>query len=180
MPQECPACGSHPLESIVAVLDIPMLGEAMETTIKCPECGFKRADIILLEQNEPVRYIMEVECREDIDARIVRSTSGTIRIPELGITIEPGPASESFVYNIEGVLMRVREVLQGLEYENEEEVRKRIKKIDEARKGSVRFTVIIEDPYGNSAILSKKARKEVLSLTEAKKLRRGEIEMGPR
>ncbi len=177
--QECPACGHRPLESIMAVLEIPMLGEGLETTLKCPVCGFKRADIILTEQSEPVRYTLEVESEEDVDTRVVRSTSGTIRIPELGITIEPGPASESFVSNIEGILMRVRDVLQGLEYEDEEMVRKRIDRIDEARKGSVRFTVILEDPYGNSAILSEKAKIEGLSQEEAKKLRKGEMEMEP-
>ncbi len=177
--QECPACGHKPLNSTIAILDLPMLGEAIETTIICPNCGFKTSDVMITEQNEPVRYTLKVNNPEDVNIRVVRSTSGTIRIPELGISIEPGPASESFISNIEGVLMRVRDVLEGLEYENKEEVAKRIREIDMAREGKKEFTFIIEDPYGNSALLSDKAEKEVLSPEEAKNLKKGEIELNP-
>jgi len=66
-------------------------------------------DTLILAQRSPVHYEMKVKSVEDLDARVVRSTSGTIRIPELGIDIEPGAASESFVSNIEGVIERVEE-----------------------------------------------------------------------
>ena len=178
--QECPVCGHKPMNSTIAMLELPMLGEAIETTITCPKCGFKTSDVMITEQNEPVRYTLKVRNPEDINTRVVRSTSGTIRIPELGISIEPGPASESFISNIEGVLMRVRDVLKGLDYENPEDVRKRISEIDKARNGEMAFTFIIEDPFGNSALLSDKAEKEMLTEEEARKLKKGEIDLIPR
>lgn len=171
---ECPVCGSRTMESTVAVLDLPMLGEAVETTLVCPECGFRTSDVMITEQNEAVRYTLRVEKPEDISARVVRSTSGTIRIPELGILIEPGPASESFISNIEGVLMRVRNIVEGLRDEKKE-ANKKIDEIDRAREGLIKFTFILEDPYGNSAILSEKAKKERLSTEEANLLRKGEL-----
>ncbi len=178
--QECPVCGHRTMNSTIAMLELPMLGEAIETTITCPKCGFKTSDVMITEQNEPVRYTLKVRNPDDINTRVVRSTSGTIRIPELGISIEPGPASESFISNIEGVLMRVRDVLKGLDYENPEDVRKRISEIDKARNGEMEFTFIIEDPFGNSALLSDKAEKEILTEEEARKLKKGEIEFIPR
>ncbi len=177
--QECPVCGHRPMNSTIAMLELPMLGEAIETTIICPNCGFKTSDVMITEQNEPVRYTLKVRNPEDVNTRVVRSTSGTIRIPELGISIEPGPASESFISNIEGVLMRVMEVLEGLDYENPEDVKKRISEIDKARNGEMEFTFIIEDPFGNSALLSEKADKEILTEEEARKLKKGEIEFSP-
>ena len=48
----------------------------------------------------------------DLDARVIRSSSGTLRIPELGVDIEPGFASESYISNVEGVLDRVEGVVE--------------------------------------------------------------------
>ena len=58
-----------------------------------------------------MRYELSVESPEDLDARVIRSTSGTIRIPEMGIIVEPGTVSDSYITNIEGVLQRVQKVL---------------------------------------------------------------------
>ncbi len=170
---KCPSCGNEGMKEIVSVLDLPFLGEAVETTLICPKCSFKTSDVMITSQNEAVRYVMRVEKPEDINARVVRSTSGTIRIPELGVSIEPGPASESFISNIEGVLARVKGVLEGLEYDKKEEVKNRLEELDKAREGKKRFTFIIEDPFGNSAVLDKKAKKEALSPEEATELKTG-------
>ena len=93
--------------------NIPFFGEVMHITSLC-ECGFRYSDTLILAQSKPVHYELKIKAQDDINARVVRSTSGTIRIPELGIDIEPGPASESFVSNIEGVLDRVGEILQNV------------------------------------------------------------------
>jgi len=84
-------------------------------------------------------------------------------IPELGVEIDPGPACEGFVSNVEGVLARIDDVLAGVltwaegeERENAIALRTRI---ELAREGSLPFTLSIEDPTGNSAIVSEKARK---------------------
>ena len=172
---ECPACGGESMESTMALLELPMLGEAVETTLVCQKCGFKTSDVMITGQSEAVRYSLKVEGADHLNARVVRSTSGTIRMPELGILIEPGPASEAFISNIEGVLVRVEGVLEGLEHENKAEVEKKIKEIEKARDALTGFTFIIEDPYGNSAILSDRAKKEILSVEEVKALRKGEI-----
>ena len=97
---------------------------------------------------------------------VAASASGAIRIPELGVEIDPGPACEGFVSNIEGVLDRIEDVVTGVltwaegeERENALALRERIAL---AREGSVPFTLIIEDPTGNSAIVSPKAEKSPL------------------
>ncbi len=176
-PIECPACGNIGMKSTVSTLDLPMLGEALQTTLACPKCGFRTSDVMITDQNEPVRYTLAVESPEDINARVVRSTSGTMRIPELGVLIEPGPASESFISNIEGVLMRVLGILEGLEYDESEKeaVEKRIEEVRRAMNVEKPFTFIIEDPFGNSAILDSKAKKEVLGREEAAALKTGEL-----
>jgi zinc finger protein len=158
--------------------NIPYLGDVMYISSLC-DCGFRFADTLILSQKEPTRYELHVRSSDELNTRVVRSTSGTLRLPELGITIEPGPASESFISNVEGVLQRARSVLLMLA--REEENRKRacelLQQIDEICKhGGV--TLILEDPTGNSAILSEYARKTVLTPEEASRLKMGAVEFG--
>ena len=122
---------------------------------------------------------MAVRTRDDIDARVVRSTSGTIRIPELGVDMEPGPASDSFISNIEGVLDRVADILEMVIRWNEDEKTQRAKElllaIEKIKAGEFGITVIIEDPMGNSAIISEKATCRELTQEEANCLKTGMI-----
>jgi zinc finger protein len=113
---------------------------------------------------EPARWSVGVNGAEDLAIRVVRSTAGIISIPELGVTIEPGPACEGFVSNVEGVLWRVMEAVEsviswadGEDLSRAQEIQKTIQR---ALEGSVPFTLVLEDPCGNSAILSKGATKE--------------------
>jgi zinc finger protein len=132
-----------------------------------------------MAQHEPMHYEMAIRTRDDIDARVVRSTSGTIRIPELGVDIEPGPSSESFISNIEGVLDRVRDILEMVVRWNEEDKTPRAKEllltIEKIKAGEFGITVIIEDPLGNSAIISENATCRRLTHEEANCLKTGMI-----
>ncbi|WP_440947182.1 ZPR1 zinc finger domain-containing protein [Methanosarcina sp. T3] len=160
--------------------NIPYFGEIMYITAKC-QCSFRFADTMILSSKEPMRYELSVESPEDLDARVIRSTSGTIRIPEMGIVIEPGTVSDSYITNIEGVLQRVQKVLMTASRWVQEDEEKFARSqellcmLDEVIEGKRTITVIIEDPLGNSAIISKKAVATKLSKEEAEKLNTGMI-----
>ncbi|MBN2488570.1 MAG: ZPR1 zinc finger domain-containing protein [Methanosarcinaceae archaeon] len=160
--------------------NIPFFGEVMYITTRC-DCGFRFADTMILTQKEPVHYEITINCMEDLNARFIRSTSGTVRIPELGIDVEPGMASESYVTNIEGILDRIKDVVitatnwvkddetkyaRGLEVQNV---------LDDAMNGKGKLTVVVEDPLGNSAIISDSAISRPLTREEAGKLKTGMI-----
>jgi len=91
----CPVCCQE-MQFCWETKEIPYFGEAMVISGVC-SCGFRHSDTILLTQKEASRYTLEVAAIEDLDARVIRSSSGTIRVPELGIDIEPGYASESYI-----------------------------------------------------------------------------------
>jgi zinc finger protein len=158
--------------------NIPFFGEVMNITSIC-DCGFRYSDTLILAQRRPVHYEMKIKAVEDLDARVVRSTSGTIRIPELGIDIEPGAASESFISNIEGVIERVEDILHNVTLWGEEEKTKRAKELlsifQNVRSGEYEISVIIEDPMGNSAIIADNATKRALTEEEAAGLKTGMI-----
>ena len=152
----------------------------MYISAKC-QCSFRFADTMVLSSKEPMRYEISIETSEDLDARVIRSTSGTIRIPEMGIVIEPGTVSESYITNIEGILQRVQSVLMTAsrwvqedkdKFARSQELMHMLEEVIEGRK---KITVIIEDPLGNSAIISKKAVTTKLSKEEAEKLNTGLI-----
>jgi zinc finger protein len=92
--------------------------------------------------------------------------SATVRIPELGVEIDPGPACTGFVTNVEGVLDRIENVVKGAllwaESRERENAEKLLEQIARARAGTLPFTLILDDPRGNSAIISDKAQKKLL------------------
>jgi len=162
--------------------EVPYFGEAMIIAGVC-ECGFRHSDTILLSQKEPARYTLEVSDLNDLDARVIRSSSGTIRVPELGVDIEPGPASESYISNVEGVLDRITEIVvfatnsarQSGDPAKTSRGEQILDNIELARQGQFKLTFMIEDPLGNSAIASEKAKKSSLTDEEILDLKTGII-----
>jgi len=114
-----------------------------------------------------MRYEVAVDTEEDLGIRVVRSMSASLEIPELGVRIDPGPACHGFVSNIEGVLDRVRQIVEGAlvwgEVEERENAQALLKKIEEVKCGAIPITLVIEDRCGNSAIIADKAQKSVFT-----------------
>ena len=160
--------------------NIPFFGEVMYITALC-DCSFRFADTMILTQKEPVHYEITIETIEDLNARVIRSTSGTIRIPELGIDVEPGMISDSYVTNIEGILDRIQNVvITASKWVKDDEEKYALsldilKKLNDAKMGKQKLTIIIEDPLGNSAIISDKAVSKTLTTEESKDLKTGMI-----
>ena len=177
--QPCISCGQKGVVNIISNLDLPYLGAAMQTTYICRACGFKHSDMITLENKGPLRHEAAIEKTEDLNLRVVRSNSGTIRIPEIGVEIEPGMASESFISNAEGILDRVEEVVRVLMRDAELDVHEKcsalLSELGKMKGGEKPFHLIVEDPYGNSAILGEKVKITGLTEEEAGRLKKGEM-----
>lgn len=172
----CPICGKD-LKVAVTTYNVPFFEEVILTTIIC-ECGFKHSDSYIAKIKEPTRFKIKIR-GDNLFVKVIRSTSGTIKIPELGVTIEPGPASQAFITNLEGVLQKVQEVAEILirwNFEDPEKVKICewiIEKIKGTVEGREELTLILEDPFGNSAILSEEAFREIMNKDDAEKLKTG-------
>ena len=95
-------------------------------------------------------------------------------MPEFGIDVEPGPAAESFISNVEGVLDRSKQVLKSaINFAEHEEQKAKgreiLANIESALEGRFTFTLILEDPAGVSGILP-----DDLSLVKHEELSREE------
>ncbi|HLF17051.1 MAG TPA: ZPR1 zinc finger domain-containing protein [Candidatus Thermoplasmatota archaeon] len=181
----CPACDGRGLEYTTESIDLPFLGESLEILLRCLRCGYRHTDFVLTASHEPTRYTYQVAAADDMMVRVVRSSSGTVRIPELGISIEPGAASEAFISNVEGILVRVERVLdQLLRDADDEAARRRILDLQERlaalREGKGgRVTLVLEDPFGNSRILAEGAVAERIPNEEAERLKVGMVVVDP-
>ena len=179
----CPVCAKTTLSIKEVPYEVPYFGQILIITMQCSTCGFSHRDVINLSVHEPTRYEVTIENVEDLSIRVVRSSSATIRIPELGIHVEPGPLAEGFVSNVEGLLERVKNIVMGLKMSTEDPKEREkyegfLKKVQNARDGKTKFTVILEDPLGNSAIISEKkekVRRRTLSEREVKRLKTGYV-----
>jgi zinc finger protein len=169
------------LTMLSTTVNVPYFGDGMETTLRCNACGFRHADFMILSQKEPMRLTLHAQDIEDLGIRVIRSHSGTIRIPELGFLAEPTPLSESFVSNVEGVLDRAKDVLlTAMEFWGDEPSKVALlshylETYEKCVAGNFPFTLIIEDPFGNSAILAEKVERHPLSPEEAEALKPGMI-----
>lgn len=166
---KCPACSAEGVaKSIMKEIEIPHFGKVMETTIICPSCGFKHSDIIALEQNDPAKYVVEIN-ENNLSIRVVRSQSATVLIPEIGVKVEPGPKSEGYVTNVEGILTRFEDAVKKAlnlfdDDESQKNAKKTLESIQELKKGNGTATLIILDPFGQSNIVSEEV--EIFEIPE--------------
>ncbi len=153
MKETCPVCGAESeLHSVP--YEIPHFGEILIFTAVCDSCGYRATDIMMFRDQKQNRCESVIASPEDVDAVVVRSSFGTIEIPELGVTVEP-KRGEAFITTVEGVLKRVERVVQMLSKDAESKKRADavLKQIEEIKLGNAQMTLIIDDPTGNSAII---------------------------
>ncbi|HNQ25640.1 MAG TPA: ZPR1 zinc finger domain-containing protein [Methanoregulaceae archaeon] len=162
IPGPCPVCQTE-IQYLYQTDEIPYFSEILIISALCPSCGYRLADTQLLSNAEPSRWELCIESPDDMMVRVVRSMTGTISIPELGVRIDPGPACEGFVSNVEGVLNRIGKVLESLlSWAETGKERERIRSLqgslEKVREGRLAATLVIEDLSGNSAIIADKVK----------------------
>ncbi|MFW9844974.1 MAG: ZPR1 zinc finger domain-containing protein [Candidatus Thorarchaeota archaeon] len=175
----CPACSKGTLRIQSMLYSVPFFNELAMFNLECPDCGFRHSDVFSAEQRKPSRFTIYVNDSSLLNVRVVRSGSCTYRFLEWGIDVEPGPAAESFITNIEGIVYRVRLVVETARQfaDSESEKQRAAEILDEmeaAIKGEFPFTLVMEDPAGVSGILPDDmtlVKYEELSHEEASQLK---------
>jgi len=164
--QLCAFCGKKEMTLREDKVDIPHFGEVYILAMDCSGCGYRKADVEPAERKEPCKYTFEVNSDEDLNVKVVKSGEATVKIPHV-ITMEPGPASSGYVTNVEGLLERVKKIIQSAgESEDDDSAKKKaknlVKKLNKVLVGREKLKIIIEDPSGNSAIISDKVQRSKL------------------
>lgn len=164
--ETCPMCGQKTLILHEEETEVPFFGKMYLFSMTCTNCKYHKSDIEAAERKESCKFTLEVSSPEDLKIRIVKSSEATVKVPYIS-EITPGPASQGYVTNVEGVLRRIKTQIEHLKESAEDNNEKKaawkmIKKINKIFYGSEKCRIILTDPSGNSAIISDKAVKSKL------------------
>ena len=110
--QKCAFCGENKLTLREEDVEIPFFGRVFVLSMECTGCGYRKADVEPAEKKEPCRYTLEVTSDADLNIKIIKSAEATVKIPRV-ITIESGPSSEGYITNVEGLLEKVKGMIQS-------------------------------------------------------------------
>ena len=164
--QLCPMCLKKTLTLNEDQTEVPYFGKLYVFSMSCTNCKYHKADVENIEEQEPVKYTFEISSSEDMKVRVVKSSNATVKIPHL-MSIESGSAANGYVSNVEGILNRMKGALEiakedADDKKDKKKIKNMLKKIRNIKFGSEKAKLIIEDPTGNSAIISDKAVKSKL------------------
>jgi zinc finger protein len=182
----CPICSAVGKVKMMSHIDeIPYFGEHTQVTLLCDHCGWRQTDFIPAEGKKAGAWSITIDDEEKLRARVVRSSSCTVSLPELDLLVNPGSSATGYVSNIEGVLQRFLEVIRMVERDlvaefndgNEQERSSRMEQL--ATLQSMRLTIErlgttdgealrldLLDPHGHSMILHEDAVERDLTEEE--------------
>ena len=113
-------------------------------------------------------------------ARVVRSSSCTIRISGLGLEVSPGNASSGFISNVEGVIKRFEDAIVIIlkspdgEIDDVKDVANDLlEKLERVKSGVTTSEIELLDPRGRSQILHENAVSRDLTEDEVATLQVG-------
>jgi zinc finger protein len=170
----CPFCHNKSLVLLDIKKEIPFFGTCYIFSMDCKSCNYHKSDIEREWEHDPLKSTLEITKEDDMKIRVVKSSTATIKISHIG-SIEAGPASNGYVTNVEGILNRMKVQIEQVRdnEEEDEEVRKKaknlVKKLTRIMWGQDTCRLTLEDPSGNSAIISEKAVVEKLSAASSQK-----------
>ena len=109
---------------------------------------------------------------------MVRSQSATVSLPEIGIKVEPGPKSEGYISNVEGVIVRFIEATERAlnmftDETSQQNGKMVLENLHKILDGELETLLLIEDPFGQSKIMDVRAKTEPLTDEELKNLKTG-------
>lgn len=146
-------------ETKLLLTKIPHFREVIISSSYCKHCGDRNSEIEPAQEIQELGVKLELKCRkEDLNRQIVRQKSASYRIPELDFESE-GYNAKGVLTTIEGLLLNA---IQGLEQqqplrkimdpETAQKIDEIIARLEELRSGASPFTLILDDPSGNSFI----------------------------
>lgn len=162
----CPFCNEKTLSLMETARDIPFFGVCHIFSMDCSNCKYHKADVEAEDSTgEPVKYALDITAEEDMKIRVIKSSEATVKLAYIG-EIEPGETANGYVTNVEGILNRIKVQIEHLrdaaDSEDEDiktKAKNQLKKLTRIMWGQEKGQLVIEDPTGNSAIISPKAIK---------------------
>jgi zinc finger protein len=161
--QRCPSCDTESMFTSQNEYEVEHFGAVLISVASCGKCGYRHTDVLTLTEREPIALSARINSLADLNMRVIKSGTATVAIPEFNATITPGPYSEGYITNVEGLLTKIEDALTFMLSTAKGERLRRgermLKQMRSARDSKPRFTLMIKDPFGNSAIVSPQSGK---------------------
>jgi zinc finger protein len=168
--QQCPICAQEKATFSEYEIEDAYAGPIAIFTIKCLACNFKNSDLEFIEPGKPAEYSLDIEGKEDLSIRVIKSGMCEIKIPSFRLTVDSSMGSEGFITNVEGLLRRFEQQINILKEDSELDKlqRKKLKNVlqglEEVYAGEKKITIKMKDESGNSAIISDKVKIKKISV----------------
>ncbi|XP_036392855.1 zinc finger protein ZPR1 [Megalops cyprinoides] len=167
---------------------IPFFKEIIISSFTCAHCNWSNTEIQSAGriQDQGVTYTLRVRSKEDLNREVVKADSATTRIPELDFEI-PAYTQKGSLSTIEGLLDRAA---AGLEQDQPlrkatapevaEKIEEFIEKLKKLKDVESEFTLIIDDPSGNSFVENPHApqKDEALIVSHYKRTPQQDVQLG--
>ncbi|CAN9511968.1 unnamed protein product [Ophioblennius macclurei] len=152
---------------------IPFFKEIIVSSFSCGHCSWTNTEIQSAGriQDKGICYTLKVQSKQDLNREVVKADCATTRIPELDFEI-PAFTQKGSLSTIEGLIDRA---VAGLEQDQpvrrvtDPEVANKIdefiQKLRKLKDVEDEFTLVIEDPSGNSFVENPVAPQKDLALT---------------
>nr|BAK02748.1 predicted protein [Hordeum vulgare subsp. vulgare] len=166
---------------------IPFFKDIILMAFSCPHCGYRSNEIqsggVIQEKGK----IFELKVRkEDLNRQIVKSDNASMRIPELDFEIGSS-TQKGTMKTIEGFLRQSIEVLsegqderRKIDPETTAKIDAFLQRLERCANGEEEFTIIIDDPAGNSYLENPNAPSEDprMKVTEYKRTPEQNFQIG--
>ncbi|XP_059185850.1 zinc finger protein ZPR1 [Centropristis striata] len=169
---------------------IPFFKEVIVSSFSCPHCCWANTEIQSAGriQEQGVCYTLTVKTKQDLNREVVKADSATTRIPELDFEIPPF-TQKGALSTIEGLLDRAaagleqdQPVRRAAAPEVADKIDEFIRKLKKLKDVEDEFTLVIEDPSGNSFVENPAAplKDEALTVSWFKRSVQQDIQLGLR
>ncbi|XP_065827417.1 zinc finger protein ZPR1-like [Oscarella lobularis] len=139
---------------------IPMFREIVLMSFSCPHCGWTNNEVQSAETigDRGCKIVLKATRKEDLSRQVVRTETATVTIPELELEI-PAKTQKGDVTTVESILMKVTTDLEkeqplrkAIDIDAYEKIESFIQRVKECQSVEREFTLIVDDPSGNSFV----------------------------
>ncbi|KAL8731608.1 MAG: hypothetical protein Q9166_003296 [cf. Caloplaca sp. 2 TL-2023] len=191
LPTPCPGC-TKPAHLNLQLLNIPYFKQVVVSAVMCLNCNYRSSDVKTGGEIPRLGKRIYLDVREPLDLQrdILKSETCYLKIEEVDVEVAPGTMGGRFT-TVEGLLTQIRDDTRGTVFDTDdeegaggdsmpEEKRKAwtafFDRIDKAIKGELQYTILLEDPLGNSYVQNPWAPKPDSRLREEEYVRSKEVE----
>lgn len=176
----CFNCGENGITKLL-LTKIPFYKEIILMSFECEHCGFKNNEIQSGDKIQEKGHIFtcSIASRKDMNRQVIKSDYATVKIPEIDFEIPPSKRGE--ITTVEGIVTRCissleqdQPVRKNLDPEGAAQIDAFIQVLIEKKNLQSSFSIVIEDPSGNSFVENLNAPHPDPALTESQFLRNKE------